>query len=161
MTHLSPCYQRAWLRLEDALSTRTELEPFSLEHGQGVFDYYLEHQEAGQLGLNSIPFAFPLSRRVFDDLMAGLSEAPKWPLKASWKADAEAIVSLPLWRELQVDLTQDFDVVDLGGGRGVLVEALNHRWGLRGTVLEREGADLFSEGICPEFPTAQARRVFL
>ena len=51
-------------------------------------------------------------------------------------------------------------MVDLGGGRGVLVEALKQRWGLRGAVLEREGevkADLFSEGICPEFPTAQAR----
>ena len=53
MTHLSPCYQRAWLRLEDALSTG--LEPFRLEHGQGVFDYYSEQdKEAGQLGLLEI-----------------------------------------------------------------------------------------------------------
>ena len=134
LTHLSPCYQRSWLRLFDSLVvdpynehlTEGMDEPFRLEHGQGVFDFYRDprNQEAAQ---------------TFDDLMSGFNESSE---VYNGESAVELVANLPLWKELCSQKTPE--VVDLGGGQGILLAALCKRYGFRGLVVDRTGPWDFS-----------------
>lgn len=146
LTHLSPSYQRAWLRLFDSLAVdpyndqrkEGEDEPFRLEHGKGVFDFYQDpqNQEAAQ---------------AFDDLMSGFSDSDQ---VYDGQSGTELVASLPLWEDL-CKSKQPAQVVDLGGGQGVLLSALCERYGFKGTVVDREDGDFFMAGIAENFPDAQ------
>eukprot|EP00435_Cladocopium_sp_Y103_P031300 s3983_g7.t3 len=146
LTHLSPSYQRAWLRLFDSLAVdpyndqpkEGEDEPFRLEHGKGVFDFYQDpqNQEAAQ---------------AFDDLMSGFSDSDE---VYDGKSGADLVTSLPVWKDLR-QFKQPAQVVDLGGGQGVLLSALCKHYGFEGTVVDREDGDFFVAGIAENFPDAQ------
>eukprot|EP00434_Breviolum_minutum_P020109 symbB.v1.2.017732.t3/scaffold1366.1/size123243/8 len=148
LTHLSPCYQRSWLRLFDSLVvdpynehlTEGMDEPFRLEHGQGVFDFYRDprNQEAAQLG-GQIGRAILLQI----ESMANLRRFDVWFQRSRVKSTMEKVqLNWPLWKELCSQRTPE--VVDLGGGQGILLAALCKRYGFRGLVVDRTGREMIA-----------------
>eukprot|EP00434_Breviolum_minutum_P020108 symbB.v1.2.017732.t2/scaffold1366.1/size123243/8 len=125
LTHLSPCYQRSWLRLFDSLVvdpynehlTEGMDEPFRLEHGQGT--------------------------KKQRNLVANLRRFDVWFQRSRVKSTMEKVqLNWPLWKELCSQRTPE--VVDLGGGQGILLAALCKRYGFRGLVVDRTGREMIA-----------------
>lgn len=126
--HLSPAQARPWWRIEEALRSPEETEPFRLESGgAGVFDFYSDPANAR-------------AARHFDDLMQLLSGSAE-----EAESCAGLIAALPLWAEVAAAGGAPLAggraaplVVDVGGGLGhVLAAVLERHRGLRGALFDR------------------------